>query len=82
MAEDIGRIIGVAGVPTREARAVQSRVKFPIVDRASMIRPLRPTDLVGVGMFLRRADVAELSSHSWPKVQPESGHLPVNQVLW
>ncbi len=46
-----------------------------------MIRPLRPTDLVGVGMFLRRADVAELTSHTWPKVQPESSRLPTAVAL-
>ncbi|MDP8924554.1 MAG: hypothetical protein M3O34_16995 [Chloroflexota bacterium] len=46
-----------------------------------MIRPLRPTDLVGVGMFLRRADVTELTSHTWPKVQPECGRLPTAIAL-
>ena len=42
-----------------------------------MIRALRLTDLVDVAMFLRRTDQLELTSHTWPKVQPESGHLPL-----
>jgi len=46
-----------------------------------MIRALRLTDLVGVAMFLRRNDQAELTSHTWPKVQPESGHLPVASAM-
>src|SRR5947208_14687806 len=46
-----------------------------------MIRALRLTDLVGAAMFLRRSDQSELTSHTWPKVQPESGHLPVGIAL-
>jgi len=47
-----------------------------------MIRPLRPTDLVGLALSLRQAPGSEITSHTWPKVQPESGHLPVHQTLW
>ncbi|MCC6177748.1 MAG: GNAT family N-acetyltransferase [Chloroflexi bacterium] len=46
-----------------------------------MIRPLRPTDLAGVALFLRR-NGAELTAHTWPKVQPESGHLPIGTSFW
>ena len=47
-----------------------------------MIRALRPTDLVGLTLFLRRAAGEEITAHTWPKVQPESGHLPLQQALW
>jgi hypothetical protein len=47
-----------------------------------MIRALRLTDLVSAAMFLRQAGQAELTSHTWPKVQPESGHLPVGTAFW
>ena len=47
-----------------------------------MIRALRPTDLVGLGLFLRRAPGSEITAHMWPKIQPESGHLPFNQAVW
>lgn len=47
-----------------------------------MIRVLRPTDLVGLTLFLRRAGRDEVTAHTWPKVQPESGHLPLQQALW
>ena len=47
-----------------------------------MTRVLRLPDLVGVGMFLRRSDAQELTSHTWPRVQPESGHLPVGTAIW
>jgi hypothetical protein len=47
-----------------------------------MLRALRLTDLVGAAMFLRHNGQVELTSHTWPKVQPESGHLPVGTALW
>lgn len=47
-----------------------------------MIRVLRLPELVGVGMFLRRSETRELSSHTWPRVQPEAGHLPMGAALW
>jgi hypothetical protein len=47
-----------------------------------MIRALRPTDLVGIALFLRRTPGSEITAHTWPKVQPESGHLPLQQAAW
>lgn len=46
-----------------------------------MIRAVRPTDLVALRAFLKRAGVVEVTTHTWPKVQPESGHLPTGRVL-
>ena len=47
-----------------------------------MIRVLRLPDLVGVAMFLRRDGTRELTSHTWPRVQPEAGHLPTSSAIW
>src|SRR5215207_7270377 len=47
-----------------------------------MIRPLRLPDLVGVAMFLRQGTGAELTSHTWPKVEPQSGHLTAGLAFW
>jgi hypothetical protein len=47
-----------------------------------MIRVLRLPDLVGVGLFLRQAGTRELTSHTWPRVQPEAGHLPAGAAIW
>ena len=47
-----------------------------------MIRVLRLPDLVGVGMFLRQRGAEELTSHTWPRVQPEAGHLPISAAIW
>lgn len=47
-----------------------------------MTHPLRLPDLVGVALFLRGGTAVELTSHTWPRVQPESGHLPVSQAFW
>jgi hypothetical protein len=47
-----------------------------------MIRVLRLPELVGVAMFLRRAHARELTSHTWPRVQPEAGHLPSGAAFW
>lgn len=46
-----------------------------------MIRAVRPTDVAALRSFLRRTSAAELTTHTWPKVQPESGHLPLTGVL-
>lgn len=46
-----------------------------------MIRAVRPTDLVALRSFLRQADTVEVTTHTWPKIQPESGHIPVLDVL-
>lgn len=47
-----------------------------------MIRALRLPDLVGIAMFVRSADTQELTSHTWPRVQPETGHLPSATAVW
>jgi len=47
-----------------------------------MTRVLRLPDLVGVAMFVRLGDVEELTSHTWPRVQPEAGHLPLGVAIW
>jgi hypothetical protein len=47
-----------------------------------MIRVLRLPDLVGVGMFLRQDGTQERTSHTWPRVQPETTHLPVGVAVW
>ena len=46
-----------------------------------MIRAVRPTDLVALRAFLKRAGVVEVTTHTWPKIQPDSGHLPTMRVL-
>ena len=46
-----------------------------------MIRAVRPTDMVALRAFLQRAGAMELTTHTWPKVQPESGHLPLFEIL-
>jgi hypothetical protein len=47
-----------------------------------MIRVLRLPDLVSAAVFVRRADTQELSSHTWPRVQPETGHVPSATAIW
>lgn len=47
-----------------------------------MIRMLRLPELAGVAMFLRRDGTTELTSHTWPRVQPEAGHLPLGTAFW
>lgn len=46
-----------------------------------MIRTVRPTDLVRLGLFLRQASTTEITGHTWPKVQPESGHQPLGSLI-
>ena len=46
-----------------------------------MIRAVRPIDVAALRAFLGRAGAVELTTHTWPKVQPESGHLPVLGIL-
>jgi hypothetical protein len=46
-----------------------------------MIRAVRPIDVAALRAFLGRAGAVELTTHTWPKVQPESGHLPLMGVL-
>jgi hypothetical protein len=46
-----------------------------------LVRRLRPIDLVALASFQRRAGATEITAHSWPRVEPESGRLPyVNLV--
>ncbi len=40
------------------------------------VRPLRPTDMVGLALFHRRAGGTEIAAHTWPRVDPESGRIP------
>ena len=40
------------------------------------VRPLRPTDLVGLAAFRRQAGTSELTAHTWPHVEPDSGTVP------
>lgn len=47
-----------------------------------MIRPLRLPALVGVAVFLRRGGGTELTSHTWPKVEPQAGHLTAGLAFW
>lgn len=46
-----------------------------------MIRAVRPIDVMALRAFLGRAGAGEVTTHTWPKVQPESGHLPLLGVL-
>jgi hypothetical protein len=46
-----------------------------------MIRAVRPTDVAGLRAFIRRSGVSEITTHTWPKVQPESGRLHLGAIL-
>ena len=46
-----------------------------------MIRAVRPTDVAGLRALIRRAGVSEITTHTWPKVQPESGRLELGAIL-
>jgi hypothetical protein len=46
-----------------------------------MIRAVRPIDVAALRAFLGRAGAVELTTHTWAKVQPESGHLPIMGML-
>jgi hypothetical protein len=46
-----------------------------------MIRAVRPTDVAGLRAFIRRPGVSEITTHTWPKVQPESGRLQLGAIL-
>jgi len=45
------------------------------VSSSLIIRPFRPTDIVALSGLHQQAALCEVTSHTWPKVQPESGHL-------
>lgn len=46
-----------------------------------MVRAVRPTDALGLLALQRRPGARELTTHTWPKVQPESGHLGIGWLL-
>ncbi len=46
-----------------------------------LIRTLRPVDVVGLASFQRRASATEITVHTWPRVEPESGRLPYMNLL-
>src|SRR5689334_20189917 len=46
-----------------------------------MIRPLRPTDVIALSGLHDQAAMFEVTSHTWPRVQPESGHLSYVALL-
>jgi hypothetical protein len=46
-----------------------------------LVRTLRPVDVVALASFQRRAGVNEISAHSWPRVEPESGRMPLVSLL-
>jgi hypothetical protein len=41
-----------------------------------LVRQLRPLDVVALASFQRRAGGTEITAHSWPRVEPESGAVP------
>ena len=47
-----------------------------------LVRTLRPVDVVALASFQRRAGATEISAHSWPRVEPESGRLPFVNFVW
>jgi hypothetical protein len=46
-----------------------------------LVRTLRPIDVVALASFQRRAGATEISAHSWPRVEPESGRVPLLNLL-
>jgi hypothetical protein len=41
-----------------------------------VVRTLRPIDVVALASFQRRAGGTEITAHTWPRVEPESGRMP------
>ncbi|HET6316500.1 MAG TPA: hypothetical protein VFG86_08580 [Chloroflexota bacterium] len=41
-----------------------------------LVRPLRPVDVVALASFQRRTSDTEITAHSWPRLEPESGRVP------
>jgi len=41
-----------------------------------LVRTLRPVDVVALASFQRRAGANEITAHTWPRAEPESGRLP------
>jgi hypothetical protein len=46
-----------------------------------LVRTLRPIDVVALASFQRRAGGTEITAHNWPRVEPDSGHLPYFHLL-
>jgi hypothetical protein len=46
-----------------------------------LVRTLRPVDVLALASFKRRASATEISAHTWPRVEPESGRLPYVELL-
>ncbi|HEX8968664.1 MAG TPA: hypothetical protein VF937_12340 [Chloroflexota bacterium] len=46
-----------------------------------LVRTLRPVDVVALASFQRRAGGTEITAHTWPRVEPESGRLPYFKLL-
>jgi hypothetical protein len=46
-----------------------------------LVRTLRPIDVVALASFERRAGATEITAHTWPRVEPESGRLPFLGLL-
>jgi hypothetical protein len=46
-----------------------------------LVRALRPIDVVALASFKRRAGATEITAHSWPRVEPESGRLPYASLM-
>ncbi|MBV9171437.1 MAG: hypothetical protein JOZ81_15280 [Chloroflexi bacterium] len=40
------------------------------------VRPLRPMDVVALAAFQRQAGATEITAHTWPRIEPESGCAP------
>jgi hypothetical protein len=41
-----------------------------------LVRPLRPVDVVALASFQRRTGDTEITAHSWPRLEPDSGRVP------
>jgi hypothetical protein len=46
-----------------------------------LVRTLRPIDVVALASFNRRAGATEITAHSWPRVEPESGRVPYLNLM-
>jgi hypothetical protein len=46
-----------------------------------LVRTLRPVDVLAFASFQHRAGGTEISAHSWPRVEPESGSLPYSSLI-
>src|SRR5579872_3696230 len=46
-----------------------------------LVRTLRPIDVVALASFQRRAGATEITAHTWPRVEPESGRLPYMNLV-